>query len=353
MPWSASDSPAVSKDAKAQSTKAKRTSFLEGLAAAHAAAGDTDTVTELRKLLTQEDQRACFHTIKALHNPDRWRGLDYFTTRLPKRSTKECTTKADIESACLAKNDSHFSQSLGTPFLSQPLLDEFGLLGDSHVSAQVMNGTYMPPMGTDPHACLLLPIFHKGDHVEDFSMNITHDEFVQSWRRARECTAGGLSRLHLGHFKALLNAESPNLINLEVAILTIVVQSGYPLSWWRVGLNVMLLKKPGVYDVTSCRTILLNEPDFNNLLKILGRRTMLDAEKFHVLAPEQYGSRKSLMSIRQALNKVLTYDLIHQRRIPAAMCSNDAKLCYDRIVHSVAKLALLRCGAPEPTVDSL
>jgi hypothetical protein len=339
------------KDAKAQSTTAKHTSFLEGLAAARAAAGDTDAITELRQLLTQEDQRARFCTIKALHNPDHRRGLDYVTTCLPDGSTKECTTKADIESACLAENDSRFSQSLGTPFLSQPLLDDFGLLGNSDVSAQVMNGTYTPPTGTDDHACLLLPFFRKWDHVADFTMNITHDEFIQSWHRACKRTVGGLSHLHFGHFKALLAAESPDLIDLEVAILNIVVRSGYPLLRWHVGLNVMLLKKPGVYDVTSCQTILLYEPDFNNLLKILGRRTMLNAEKFRVLAPEQFGSRKSLTSIRQALNKVLTYDLIPQRRIPVAMCSNDAKSCYDRIIHSVAKLALLRCGAPEPTVD--
>jgi hypothetical protein len=218
-------------------------------------------------------------------------------------STKECMTKADIEATCLTKNDSRFSQSLGTPFLSQPLLGDFGLLGDPAVSAQVMNGTYTPPTGTDPHACLLLPFFRKGDHVADFTMNITHDEFVESWCRACECTANGLSRLHFGHFKALFEAETPDLIDLEVAILNIVVQSGYPLSRWRVGLNVMLLKKPGVYDVTSCRTILLYEPDFNNLLKILGCRTMLNSEKFRVLAPEQFRSRKSLTSIHQALKK--------------------------------------------------
>jgi hypothetical protein len=258
------------KDAKAQSTRSQCTSFLEGLATARAAAGHTDAITELRQLITQEEQRARFRTIKALHNPDRQRGRDYVTTRQPDGSTKECTTKADIESACLAKNDSRFSQSLGTPFLSQPLLGEFGLLGDSTVSAQVMNGTYTPPTGTDHHACLLLPFFRKLDHVADFTMNITHNEFVQSWRRARERTAGGLSRLHFCHFRALLDADSPDLIDLEVAILNIVVRSGYPLSRWRVGLNVMLLKKPGVYDVTSCRTILLYEPDFNNLRKILG-----------------------------------------------------------------------------------
>jgi hypothetical protein len=121
------------KDAKAQSTKAKRTSFLEGHATAHAATGDTNAVIELRQLISQEEQRARFRTIKALHNPERRRGLDYVMTRQPDGSIKECTTKFDIESACLAKNDSHFSQSLGTPFLSQPLLDEFSLLGDSTV----------------------------------------------------------------------------------------------------------------------------------------------------------------------------------------------------------------------------
>jgi hypothetical protein len=150
------------KDAKAQSMKAKRTSFLEGLAGARAAAGDTNAVTKLCQLLTQEDQRAHFHTIKALHNPDRRPGFDYVMTCQLDGSTKECTTKADIESACLTKNDSCFSQSLGTPFLSQPLLDEFGLLGDSSVSARVMSGTYTPPMGTDPHACLFLPFSAKG-----------------------------------------------------------------------------------------------------------------------------------------------------------------------------------------------
>ena len=35
--------------------------------------------------------------------------------------------------------------------------------------------------------------------------------------------------------------------------------------------------------------------------------------------------------------------LLHK---PLAVCSNDAKFCYDRIVHSVASLALQRTGMP-------
>jgi len=70
------------------------------------------------------------------------------------------------------------------------------------------------------------------------------------------------------------------------------------------------------------------------------------AELLHALAPEQYGSRIDHAAIYQSLNMQLTYDLIRQQRLTAAVCSNDAKACYDRIVHAFATLALLRLGIP-------
>ena len=51
------------------------------------------------------------------------------------------------------------------------------------------------------------------------------------------------------------------------------------------------------------------------------------------LAPEQYGSQKTLTAIEHALNKWLTFDILRQQRLPAAWCANDAKSCYDWIVH--------------------
>jgi hypothetical protein len=53
----------------------------------------------------------------------------------------------------------------------------------------------------------------------------------------------------------------------------------------------------------------------------------------------------------QSLNKRLTYNIIGQNKRPVAVCLNDAKSCYDRIVHSVASLAMQRLGTPiEPIV---
>jgi hypothetical protein len=79
---------------------------------------------------------------------------------------------------------------------------------------------------------------------------------------------------------------------------------------------------------------------------------MYTAEQLQVVAKERYGSRKNKAAIEQCLNKRLTFDLTRQLKRPLAMCSNDAKSCYDRIVHSVAspQHATYGCGR---TADSV
>jgi hypothetical protein len=44
------------------------------------------------------------------------------------------------------------------------------------------------------------------------------------------------------------------------------------------------------------------------------------------------------------LNKVLTTDISRQKILPMAICSNDTRQCYDRIVHSVVNIFLQRVG---------
>jgi len=64
------------------------------------------------------------------------------------------------------------------------------------------------------------------------------------------------------------------------------------------------------------------------------------------LAVEQYGSRAGLVAIFQSLNMQLFLDVVCQTKLPAAICSNDAKSCYDHIVHGFAALAILQLGVP-------
>jgi hypothetical protein len=54
-----------------------------------------------------------------------------------------------------------------------------------------------------------------------------------------------------------------------------------------------------------------------------------------------------------AVNKALTYDLLRQLKRTGAVCSNDAKSCYDLIGYAQASLAMQRHGVPKPAVDCL
>jgi hypothetical protein len=97
-----------------------------------------------------------------------------------------------------------------------------------------------------------------------------------------------------------------------------------------------------------------------------GRRRMLRAEAMdvaapeqHVLAREQFGSRKHRKSItRSAWRKRLTFDHLrfdHLRQLwcPGALCASGLKSCYDRVVHSMASLFMRRVGMPFESITCM
>jgi hypothetical protein len=258
----------------------------------------------------------------------------------------DCTTTSEMETACLAENERRFQQAGTTPFLVEPLMEAFGLLGHAPVIQQVLDGTYIPPPNTDENAKLLLR-----QMSQPRTAPICVAEYRQAWYKATERTSSGPSNLHFGHHKA--GAQNDILAQFETTMLNVVYLSGYSPNRWRKGLNIMIEKKPGCVEVEKLRTILLYKADFNMHNMITGYRMMRNAEQHDLLAPEQYGSRKGKRSILQVANKVLVYDLLRQRRKPGAVCSNDAKSCYDRIVHSVAKIDMMRCGIGANQVDAM
>jgi len=77
------------------------------------------------------------------------------------------------------------------------------------------------------------------------------------------------------------------------------------------------------------------------------------AEKAGDLAPEQYGSKKRHRAINLAVNKALTFDVLRQLRRSSAVCSNDAKSCYDLIGHTPASISMQRVGVPKNVVKCL
>ena len=167
----------------------------------------------------------------------------------------------------------------------------------------------------------------------------------------KEKTSAGISGLHFGHMKAC--AMDDTLTEIESQIANIAYTTGYAPTAWKTGVSVMLKKKDNEDLVTKLRTITLLEADFNFNNKVLSKATIDHAEANNLIAKEQYGSRKHRSAVDHAVHKALTYDIIRQHRVPAALCSNDAKSCYDRVVHAIASLAYQRLGVPKPPVHCM
>ena len=180
---------------------------------------------------------------------------------------------------------------------------------------------------------------------------ITTEDYQQVWKNAKERTSAGISGIHFGHMKAC--AEDTTLAAFEATMCHIPYTTGYSPTGWKQSVSVMLLKKGKGNHVDDLRTIQLMEAEFNANNENIGRDVMICAEKNNAIPKEQYGSRKGKRAILHAVNKRLLYDIIHMQRRPAVLCSNDAKSCYNRIVHSIASLALQRLGMPPGPVTCM
>jgi hypothetical protein len=95
----------------------------------------------------------------------------------------------------------------------------------------------------------------------------------------------------------------------------------------------MIPKKSNRTDVDNLRTIYLFEVDANYCFKHIGRQMMKNAECHGTIAKEQYGSRK--------------------KHSTGAVCSNDAKACYDLIGHTPASICMQRQGVPKTAVKCI
>jgi hypothetical protein len=180
---------------------------------------------------------------------------------------------------------------------------------------------------------------------------LTPAQYKDGWKRVKEKTSAGPSGLTIPHMKA--HGTSDYLTEIDCIMANLPYRYGFSPVRWRKALDMMLEKEPGIRRLSTLRAILLYEADFNQNNKRLGREMLYRAEDANAVAIEQYGSRKHMSATDQSLNKVLTFDIWRQQRQRGALCSNDAKACYDRIVHNCASLCLQRIGTREQPIVSM
>jgi hypothetical protein len=332
---------------KRNKSREARDTFLDELAEAIAEEGGTKYESVVKSLKTREHMRTTHRRIRWVFNTQQQGAITFVEVQDEYGNLVERATKDEVEQACMDENEQRFRQANNTPFMKSPLVDEFGYLGVGENAQSVLAGTYNPSPGINKYAAMLLaqlkiPEGIRNDPMADF---IETEQYIQGWRHVKERTTTGSDFLHFGHFKA--GVRDPIIAEFEATMAHIPYATGYSPRRWQHVVDFELLKKEGVFRPETFRTIQMYEPDFNQNNRLLGREAMAHAERHNNLAIEQYGSRKNLSAILHVVNKVLAFDLIRQYKTPAVLCSNDAKSCYDRIIHSVASLCFQHQGVPE------
>jgi hypothetical protein len=214
------------------------------------------------------------------------------------------TTKDNIEDACIRENSQWFSQSRNTPFMTSPLVDDFGYLADTVAAGQVLQGCYQVPDGTKPYTRLLLDQLYvpwEVTKMTPISLEIPTNEHKNAWRKQNEETASEPTSLAFNHYKAA--AKDPTLADFDATMRNIPYATGFAPELWQNITDVEILKKANIYNIHLMRTIQLMNTELILNKKQLGRDLMSRGEECNLIAREQFGSRKQHQSITAALSK--------------------------------------------------
>jgi len=196
----------------------------------------------------------------------------------------ELTNKQDIEAAILASNQRKFSQSVHTPFYQPPLRDSFGFKGLSTAAQSVLAGVYDPPNELSSYIVDMLSQWEKPEQIrslEPINISFSIEQYRQFWNKANENVSCYPSALSFSTMKA--GSFDPDISHLDCTLTKIPLERGFAPSQWKHCLDVMILKKSGVTDLSALRTIVLFPVDCNYAFKHIGRSMMKTAEQANAL----------------------------------------------------------------------
>ena len=253
-----------------------RDTFLDSLAQAIADNENIKKESALKRLKNTEKTRRTFRRLHPLKKKQRGNPVIKLYTSAD-GNRREVVDKQEMEAAMMFENQTRFLQAKNTPFLSPPLLEEVGLLGNSDAAEKILKGTYhhqdLHHMTNEYIKFLKMPSHIKtNETLKTFDIN----EHIKGWKKAKETTASEPHRLSFSHYKAAIN--HPDLAAFDYILREIPFRTGFSPKPWQLITDLQIYKKNMEIDVESMRTITLFSADFNINNKLLGQRIIKQAE---------------------------------------------------------------------------
>jgi hypothetical protein len=246
-----------------------------------------------------------------------------------------------------------------TPFGYTPLGKEIGHTGNSHMADDIYNGTLDREALEDEAINAIVTQLRKHPAIQQIlSPIVTEEDFKSAFKYVPENTAPSYSGRGEHHYNACSEGSQDGTADLisavHAAMMTVLLTAVFCPERWKQAVDVMLEKIPGVPRSNKLRIIQLLEADLNQVLRIAFARNISRLAKEHsvIISEHQYG-RDNNTCLTPVLNKLLTVQILIQKRTEGIVFENDTKGCYDRIISGISLACLKRIGYLQKSVRML
>jgi hypothetical protein len=230
---------------------AHRHTHLEELAQALAEENNNDKATTLLQLRVREQQRTVARKIHYLQGQLTRSSTTLVTVESPDGGLHDISKPREKEKAIMKNNEKKFQQSHHRPMYKPPLKYDLGFKGTSSSAAAVLAREYDLSETPQNKASLLaaLQMPNAVRMLGPIQMPLSIEDYRSFWRTARENTSGFPDTLSFSTMKA--GALHPLISTIECQLTQIPLKSGYSPFRWRKCMDVMLLKKSGITNLSS------------------------------------------------------------------------------------------------------
>ena len=336
-----------------QNSRKYRQDHLEEIASHYAEMNNLSKQQALIELLSHEEARTDFKTLRQRLKPFQKSGLktlwesrddngEYSKDPVHK---KIYTEAKEIHAKLLTRNAEHLSQASGTPFARGWLCNRLKWDGTGPLADEILTGNILNERRFRESMQLYLESLQMNNltRMNVIRPTLSLDEYKLFWKKKRETTVTSPYGLHVGHYKAAINKLQ--ILNVHRILLLIPFTTGIVPSRWRRTVQTMIEKEPGAPWIHRLRIIELFDAQANAGFQIfVGRKMMHYAVKQNLLQAESFGSTPGKMATSALIQKLVSIDQLRIERRAGGIFDCDASGCYDRILPPLASVHLQALG---------
>jgi hypothetical protein len=160
------------------------------------------------------------------------------------RFQNECTTREEIDTACIKEGYKRYAQSHDSPFLASPLLEKFGFLGNQNNVQDILDETYDCPDEVDEFTKKFIHELRRPDTASrqgTITGYTTTEEHIKSWKHMRVGTSS--STFGPCFSEIIAGTEDVAIAEVDAAIGSITALTRYCPKQWSEAIDVTIPPK--------------------------------------------------------------------------------------------------------------